>query len=151
MTLVVYVTLVVCSTLVRRYDSTCTSRLRSHFSTPVDVATSVISPDSDRASRLQLMSVPHVLPPQLWKTSHGWAKWLQHFTTWTLSQKQTRRDTWLVQRSKPQHLTTSHVQVLGHVPCDQWQLDRFDLRETRVFRRTRYPCNSGRSRSLNVG
>jgi hypothetical protein len=80
--------------------------------------TSIISLDSICASWLRSMSVPHVLPPQLWKTSHDRAWWLHHLTVRTLSQKQTGRDTRLVQRSQPQHLTALHVQVLGHVPRD---------------------------------
>jgi hypothetical protein len=59
------VTPVLCPTSVKRYDSGCISRLFSHFSTPVDVTTPFVSPDSGRASRLRSMSVLHVLPPQL--------------------------------------------------------------------------------------
>jgi hypothetical protein len=110
------------ATPVGRYDCDRISRLRSHLLPLVDIRTLVVSPNSGGASRLQSINMPHVLPPQLWRTSHGWALWLQHLTTRTLSRKQTRRDAWLVQRSKPQHLTASHVQVLGHVPCDQWTL-----------------------------
>jgi hypothetical protein len=106
--------------------------------------------DSGHASRLRPMSVLHVLPFQLWKTPHGRARWLQHLTGQTLSQKQTGRDASLLQRSKPRHLTTSHVQVSGHVPRNQRHLAWLDLRETRVSERTRYPCNSGGSRSSNV-
>jgi hypothetical protein len=65
------------------------------------------------------MSMPHVLPPQLWKTSHGRARWLQHLIAWTLSQKQTGRNAWLDQRLKPQYLTASHAQVVR--PCAAWQ------------------------------
>jgi hypothetical protein len=32
------------------------------------------------------------------------------------------KSTWPIQRSKPQHLTAWHVQVSGHVLCDQWAL-----------------------------
>jgi hypothetical protein len=64
------------------------------------------------------MSVPHVLPPKLWKTLHGWARWLQHLTTRTLSQKQAGRDAWLIQHLKHHHLAASQVWVSGHVPRD---------------------------------
>jgi hypothetical protein len=96
--------------------------LWSYILTPIDVMTQVVSPNSGRASRLRSMSVPHVLPPQQWKTLHCRARWLQHLTTHSLSWKQTRRDAWLNQHLKPQHLTASHVQESGHVPCDQWTL-----------------------------
>jgi hypothetical protein len=81
-------------------DSDHISRLRSHFLTPIDVTTSDVSPDSSCASRLWSMSALPILPPQLWKTSHGQVRWLQHLTTRTLSQKQTGRDAWLDQCSK---------------------------------------------------
>jgi hypothetical protein len=96
--------------------------LRFHFLTSVDVTTLIVSPNSYGASQLQSMSKPHILPPQLWKTLHGWAKWLQDLTTWTLCWKQIGRDAWLVQHLKPQHLTASHIQELGHVPRDQQTL-----------------------------
>jgi hypothetical protein len=86
----------------RMPDSGHISRLRSHFLTSVDITTSDISPGSGCPSRLRSMSAPPVLPPQLWKTSHGWARWLQHLTTQTLSRKQTRRDAWLNHHSKPE-------------------------------------------------
>jgi hypothetical protein len=94
------------------------SRLRSHFSTPVNVTTLVVSSDSGHVSWLRLMSVLHVLPPQLWMTLHGQDRWLQHLIARTLSQKQTRRDAWLDQRSKPQYLTALHAQVVR--PCATW-------------------------------
>jgi hypothetical protein len=100
----------------RIFDSDCKSQLQLHFLTPV------VPPDFGHASRLRSMSVPHVLRPQLWKASYGRARRLQHLTAWRLSQKQTERDTWLVQRSKPQYLMASHVQVLGNVPRDQQTL-----------------------------
>jgi hypothetical protein len=115
-------------TLVKRNDSVHMpdsgriSQLRSHFLISVDVTTTIVSPDSDRASWLRSMSRPHVLPPQLWKNSHGRARWLQHLTARILSQKLTRRDAWLIQRLKPQHLMASHVQVSGHVLRDRWTL-----------------------------
>jgi hypothetical protein len=89
------------TTLVGRYDSGRISRLRLHFLTSVNVMTPVVSLDSCHGSWLRSMSMMHVLPPQLWKTSHGWARWLQHLTTRTLSWKQIGRDAWLVQRLKP--------------------------------------------------
>jgi hypothetical protein len=110
------------ATQVRRYDSGRISRLRSHFPTPVNITAPVISPDSDSTSRLWSMSMSHVLPPQLWKTSHVRARWLQHLTAHTLSWKQTGRDAWLVQPSKPHHLMVLHVQESGHVSRDQWTL-----------------------------
>jgi hypothetical protein len=88
------------TTRVGRYDSDCIFWLQSHFLTPFDIMTLVVSPDSGRASRLRSMSRPHVLPHRLWKTSHGRARWHQHLTAWTLSQKQTRMDAWIVQHSK---------------------------------------------------
>jgi hypothetical protein len=103
---------VVCPTLIERYDSGCISWLQTHFPTPVDVTTPVVSPDSGHASRLRSMSMPHVLPHQLWKTSHGRTRWLQHLTAQTLSRKQTGRDAWLDHRSKPQYLMASHAQVV---------------------------------------
>jgi hypothetical protein len=115
-------TSVLCPTPIKRHDSGRISRLRSHFLALVDITTPVVSPDSRRASRLWPLSVPHVLPPQLWKTSHGRARWSQHLTARTLSWKQTGRDTWLVQCSKPQHLTYSHVQVSVLVPRNQQTL-----------------------------
>jgi hypothetical protein len=66
--------------------------LYSHFLTPVDVTTLVVSPDS---------------------------KWLQHLTAQTLSRKQTGRDNWLVPCSKSRHLKASHVQESGQVLRDQ--------------------------------
>jgi hypothetical protein len=66
------------------------------------ILTLVTIPNFNCASRLWSMSAPSVLPPQLWKTSHGHARWLQHFTAQTLSQKQTGRNTRLDQHSKPQ-------------------------------------------------
>jgi hypothetical protein len=78
------------------------SRLRPPFPTPVDITTSDVSPDPDHASWLRSMSTPSILPPQLWKTLHGRARWLQHLTTRTLSQKQTERDAWIDQHSEPQ-------------------------------------------------
>jgi hypothetical protein len=36
-----------------------------------NVTTLDVSPDSGHASQLWLMSTPHALPPNLWKTSHG--------------------------------------------------------------------------------
>jgi hypothetical protein len=68
--------------------------------------------NSGRASRLRSMSVPHILPPQLWKTSYGRARWMQHLTAWTLSRKQTERDAWLYQRSKPLYLAALHARVV---------------------------------------
>jgi hypothetical protein len=122
------VTFVVCLTLVERCDSGRMpdfgriSWLRSHFPTLVNVTTPVVSPYSGGASQLWSMSVPHVLPPQLWKTSHDRARWLQHLTARTLSQKQIERDASLVRHLKPQHLTALHVQESGHVLCDQQTL-----------------------------
>jgi hypothetical protein len=113
---VVCTTSIVCPTPVGRYDFGHISRLWSHFPTPI------VSSDSDHASWLWLMSVPHVLPPKLWKTLHGRARWLQHLTTRTLSQKQDGRDAWLIQHLKHQHLAASHVWVSGHVPRDLWTL-----------------------------
>jgi hypothetical protein len=122
---------VVCSTLVGGRDSghiIYSGRkiwLRSYIMSPyalpilVDVTTPFASPDFGRASRLRSMSVTHVLPPQLWKTLHGQARWLQHLIAQTLSQKQTMRDAWLIQCSKPQYLMSSHIQVSGHVPHDR--------------------------------
>jgi hypothetical protein len=72
----------------RMSDSDRKIWLRSHFPTPVDVTTLVVSPDSSRASRLRSMSVPQVLPTHLWNTMHGRARWLHHLTARTLSQKQ---------------------------------------------------------------
>jgi hypothetical protein len=63
-----------------------------------------------------------IIVTHLWKTLHGRARWLQHLIARTLNQKQTEWNAWLVQLSKPQHLKASHVQVLGHVPHDQWAL-----------------------------
>jgi hypothetical protein len=60
MTLIIYMTSVVCLTLVVYLDSDRTSRLWSHFPT-----TPVVSRDFGRASWLWPMSVPHVLLPQL--------------------------------------------------------------------------------------
>jgi hypothetical protein len=57
------------------------------FPTPVDLTTLDVSSDSGHPSRLRSMSSPLALPPQLWKTSHGRARWLQLFTAQTLSQK----------------------------------------------------------------
>jgi hypothetical protein len=99
-------------------DSDRKTWLWSHFLTPIDATTLVVSLDSNHASWLWSMSVPHVLPPQLWKTSHGWARWLQRLTARTLSRKQTGRDTWLDQHSKPQYLTASQAQVVR--PCATW-------------------------------
>jgi hypothetical protein len=82
------VTPVVCLTPIERYDSSHISQLRSPFPTLVDIMTPVISPDSSRASWLRLKSVPHVLPTHLWKTTHGWVRWLKHHTAQTLSQNQ---------------------------------------------------------------
>jgi hypothetical protein len=96
--------------------------LCSYVPTPVALSDSGRRHNSGHASRLRPMSMLHVLPPQLWKTLHGRARWLQHLTVWTLNLKQTGRDAWLVQRSEPQHLTASHVQVSGHVPRDRWTL-----------------------------
>jgi hypothetical protein len=47
----------------RMPDSGRISRLRSHFLTPVNIATSDVSPNSCRTSWLWSMSVPPVLPP----------------------------------------------------------------------------------------
>jgi hypothetical protein len=98
------------------------SWLRLDDVAPVVCPTSVAPPDSGHASRLRSMSMPHVLPPQLWNTSHDRARWLQHLIAQTLSLRQTGWDAWLIQRSKPQHLTTSHFQVSGHVSHDQQTL-----------------------------
>jgi hypothetical protein len=87
--------------------------------TLVDVMTPVVSLDPGHASRLLSMSMPHVLPPQMWKTSHGQARWLQYLIAQTLNRKRTGRDAWLIHHLKPQLLTASHVQEVGHVPCDQ--------------------------------
>jgi hypothetical protein len=92
--------------------------LRSYIPTPVDVTTPNISPNSGRTSQLWSMSVAHVLSPQLWKTSHSQVRWVQHLTEGTLSRKQIGRDAWLIQRSKPQHLTTLYVLESGHVSRD---------------------------------
>jgi hypothetical protein len=81
------------------------------------------------------MSVPHVLPPHMWKISYGRARWLQHLMARALSQKQTERDAWFDHLSKPPYLTPSHAQVVR--PCATW-------------RTTRYPYNSGGLRSSNV-
>jgi hypothetical protein len=70
------------------------------------------------SGRLRSMSVPHVIPPQRWKTSHGRARWLHHLTAQTLCQKQTKNDAWLDQHSKPQYLTASDAQVVR--PCAAW-------------------------------
>jgi hypothetical protein len=113
-------TSIVCPTPIGIYDSSRISWLQLHFLTPIDVMTPVVSPDSDHASQLWPMSMPHVLPPQLWNTSHSRARWLQHLTTQTLSRKQTRRDAWLNQHSKPQYLTASHAQVVR--PCAAWPM-----------------------------
>jgi hypothetical protein len=64
MTPVVCATSVVCPTLVVYPYSGRT------FLTLVDVTTSVVSSDSGHVEWLQSMSVPHVLSPQLRKTSH---------------------------------------------------------------------------------
>jgi hypothetical protein len=126
------------------HDSGRISWLQSHFFTPADVMTLVVSPDSGRTSRLRSMSVSHVLPPQLWKTSHGWARWLHHLTAQTLSQKRTGRDVWLVQRLKPQDLTTSHVQVLGHVSHDRWTLSPAWSERIKSIQKISVPLKVGR-------
>jgi hypothetical protein len=119
---------IICSTLVggrdsgHMPDSSWKIWLRSYILTLDALPDSGRHHNSSHASRLRSMSVPHVLPPQLWKTSHGQARWLHHLIAWTLSRKQTGRDAWLVQRSKPQQLTTSQVQVSDHVLRDQQTL-----------------------------
>jgi hypothetical protein len=50
--------------------------LRLYILTPDTLPDSGRRHDSSRTSWLRSMSVLHVLPPQLWKTSHGWARWL---------------------------------------------------------------------------
>jgi hypothetical protein len=95
-----------------------TSRLRSYIPTPVALPDSCRYHNFGRISWLRSMSVPHVLPPQLWRTSYDRVRWLQHLTIRTLSQKQTGRGAWLDQHSKPQYLTASHVQVVW--PCAAW-------------------------------
>jgi hypothetical protein len=92
--------------------------LRSYILTLVALPNSGWCHDSGRASQFRSMSMPHALPPQLWKTSHDQTRWLQYLTTQTLSRNQTRRDAWVIQCSKQQHLTASHVQVSDHVPRD---------------------------------
>jgi hypothetical protein len=57
--------------------------------------------------------------PQLWKTSHGRARWIQYLIAWTHSWKQTRRDAWLDQRSKPQFARLRMHELSGHEPHDQ--------------------------------
>jgi hypothetical protein len=148
--LVICLTPIICPTSVRRYDSGRISRPRSHFSTLVDVMTLVVSPDSDHTSRLRSMSVPHILPPQLWKTLHGRVRWQHHLANQKFSRKQTGRDAWLDQRSKHQYLTASHAQVVSHEPRDQRALNLGWSERNRVSKRTRYPCNSGGSRSSNA-
>jgi hypothetical protein len=92
-TLVVCMTLVICPTPIGRRDfghmpnSGWKTWLRSYVPIPIDVTTLIVSPNSDHVSQLWSMSVLHVLPPQLWKTSHGRARWLQHLIARTLSQK----------------------------------------------------------------
>jgi hypothetical protein len=75
---------VICPTTVRRYDSNCISQLRLQLPTLIDIMTLVVSSDSDRASWLLSKIVPHDLPTNLWKTTHGRARWLQHLTAQTL-------------------------------------------------------------------
>jgi hypothetical protein len=90
------------------------------------------------------MSVTHVLPPQLWKTSHDWARWLQYLTVQTLSQKQTGRDAWLVQHSKPQHRTASQVQVSAYVLRDQWTLSPAWSKRSPSIQKDSVPLQLGR-------
>jgi hypothetical protein len=71
MTPIICLTPIICSAKVGRYNfgripnSSRTSRLRSHFPTPVNITTLVVSPDSDRASQLWPMSVPCRMSYQL--------------------------------------------------------------------------------------
>jgi hypothetical protein len=141
---------VVCPTPVETYDSSRISWLQTHFPISVDVMTPVVSPDSGRASRLQSSSMSYVLPPQLWKTSHDWARWLQHLTAWTLSQKQTggTHDSFSVWNLSISRLRMFKCHVMCRVTNEH--LARLDLRETCVSRKTQYPCNIGGSRSSNI-
>jgi hypothetical protein len=131
---------VVCQTLVKRRDSGrmpdfgLKTQLLSYARLRLEDVTLVIYLDSTRTSWLLStswlrscittlsMSMPHILQPHMWKTLHGRARWLQYFIAQTLSRKQTGRDAWLIQCSKPQHLTASYVQESGHVQCDKWTL-----------------------------
>jgi hypothetical protein len=126
---------VVCPTLVGRYhsghilDSGQKIWLRSYILTPVDVTTPVVYPDSGCRS---CCMTPVIYP----NSDHRSCRMsyllicerlcmielddynilqLKHLVKSILS-----KSTWLVHRSKPQHLTASHVQVSGHVPHDQW-------------------------------
>jgi hypothetical protein len=52
-----------------------------------------------------------------------------------------------------QNLSISQLHMFKSQPmchANDEHLAQIDLKETRVSRRTRYPCNSGRSRSSNV-
>jgi hypothetical protein len=139
MTPIICATSVACPTLVRRYDSGRISRLRSSFPTLVDVTTSDVSPDSDRASRLRSMRVPPILPPQLWKTSQGRARWLHHLTTRTVSQNRLggTHDLISVQNLRSHSFACGSSQAMSRVT--KGHLAWHDLRQTWVSRGTQYP------------
>jgi hypothetical protein len=124
--------------------------LRSYIPTPLALFDSGRCHDSGRISWLRSMSMPHILPPQLWKTLHGRVRWQHHLANQKFSRKQTGRDAWLDQRSKHQYLTASHAQVVSFEPRDQRALNLGWSERNWVSKRTRYPCNSGGSRSSNA-
>jgi hypothetical protein len=88
------------------------ARLRSEDATLVVCPTPVALPDFGQCHDSGRIS-------WLWSCIttpvDGWARWLQHLAARTLSGKQTGRDAWLDQCSKPQYLMASHAQVVS--PC----------------------------------
>jgi hypothetical protein len=109
------ITPVVCPTLVIYPDSACTSRIRSMSWLQSYLLTLIMHHGSGRwACRMSY----HLSYERLRMAG----RWLQHLIARTLYRKQTRRDAWLIQHSKPRHLMASHVQESGQVSHDQQTL-----------------------------
>jgi hypothetical protein len=135
---------VVCLTLVGRYDSGHISRLRSQFPTLVNIMTPVVHHGSGRWAchmsyhliyqRLRMTGLDDCNILQL-RHLVGSGLWGMH-------------DSFSVQNLSISRLHMFKCQAMCCMTNKH--LASLDLRESQVSRRTRYPCSSSGSMSLNV-
>jgi hypothetical protein len=103
-------------TLVGRCDSSHISPLWLHFLTAINIMTLVVYPDSScRSWRMPYLLICERL--HMVELDDYNILQLKHSV-----RSRSSKCAWLVQHSKPQHLTASHGQVSGHVPRNQWAL-----------------------------
>jgi hypothetical protein len=144
MTLIVYVTLVVCPTLLGRYDSARMSQLWSHFLTPVGIMTPVVHHGSGRwACRMSYhLSYERLCMVGLDDCS------ILHPGHLVWSRLGGTHDSFSIRNLRISRLRMFKCQAMCR--ATDGHLAWLDLREIQVSIRTRYPCNTGGSKASNV-